>query len=213
MRDGWTRTTLGEVASWQGGMTPRKSTAEFWEGGGTPWISSKEVQGGVLHATEHAVTELALRETTLRKLPAGSVVLVVRSGVLAHTLPVAYVPFEATVNQDVKAGIAGDTLVARYLHLLLQALGPELLQRYRKTGTTVQSVDFPALLKHEIRVPPLQSQRRIVDLIDAVEGGVAAARERAEAGDALRAALLAELLSGSHEIPDSYDRLLENARA
>ncbi len=146
-------------------MTPSMSRADFWQNGDIPWLSSKEITGGVLRTSEKTVSALALKETGLRLVPAGSVAIVVRSGILVHTFPVAYVPFDVTVNQDVKIGTPRPGVDGRFLAYLLESMQAEVLARYRKTGTTVQSLNVPALLAHRVWLPPLDVQRRIVDLV------------------------------------------------
>lgn len=165
MNDEWEVTTVGELATWRGGMTPSMSNPAFWTGGEIPWLSSKEVVGGVLTGTTRKVTAEALRGNSLRLADAGSVAVVVRSGILLHTFPVAYVPFPTTVNQDVKIGTPSPGVNGRFLAYLLESEANAILGAYRKTGTTVQSINVPALLGHKVRVPSLPVQRRIVDLM------------------------------------------------
>ncbi|GEM_PF-2550404 len=165
MSEKWIDTTVGELADWKGGLTPSLANKTYWEGGEIPWISSKEVVGGVLSNTKRKVTPAAVEGTSLSLTQAGSVVVVVRSGILLHTFPVAYVPFPTTVNQDVKIASPVAEVEGRFLAYLLESLSIEVLQRYRKTGTTVQSIDVSGLLSHPVRRPPLVVQRRIMDLI------------------------------------------------
>ena len=49
---------------------------------------------------------------------------------------------------------------------------------------------------------------RIVDVVESVDGAIAAADVAAADARDLRSALLSDLLSGDHEIPESYDRFL-----
>jgi len=160
----------------------------FWTDGTVPWISSKDVRGTELEGPSRLLAQAAIDETPLRLLPAGSVVLVVRSGILRHTLPVAYVPFETTVNQDIKAATAKPFVDARFLSITLQGQSAELLRLYRKSGTTVESLTFNSLLRHEISVPPLDVQQRIVDLIGALDENIGALQTEMQAiTDALAA--------------------------
>jgi len=59
-----------------------------------------------------------------------------------------------------------------------------------------------------ILLPPLDEQRRIVDIVSAAEEHASAADSLANTLRSLRSALLADLLSGDREIPASYDELL-----
>ncbi len=60
-----------------------------------------------------------------------------------------------------------------------------------------------------IQLPPPEEQQRIVDLIHTVDDTIVAADVAIDGAVALRSGLLADLLSGDHEIPESYDALLE----
>jgi type I restriction enzyme S subunit len=64
------------------------------------------------------------------------------------------------------------------------------------------------LLEIPIPLPPLDDQTPWVDLLDSLGSLEVAARENADRLTRLRSSLLADLLSGEHEIPASYDELL-----
>jgi restriction endonuclease S subunit len=164
----WPMTRLGEVADWAGGMTPSTSEPRFWSNSGIPWISSKDVKAKTLSDTERHVTALAVQETTLKLRPPGGIAVVVRSGVLAHTFPVAYVPFECVVNQDVKYGVPSSSMDGRYLAAFLAANNSRILKEFLKQGATVQSIEFDRLLDMEVPLPPLDEQKRIVAKLDEV---------------------------------------------
>lgn len=210
-RDDWVDTTLGAIADWRGGMTPSMSNPAYWNDGDIPWISSKEVVGGVIVATEKMITTLAINETSLRLLPPGVVVVVVRSGILLHTFPVAYVPFESTVNQDVKSAVPFDCVDGRFLAHLIESNAQEILQRYRKTGTTVQSVDVPGLMSYRVSLPTLPVQRQIVDLMTHLDTYLSDLDFEVSNLEGVRQQVLASLLSGAIEVPDSYESLLSEA--
>lgn len=59
---------------------------------------------------------------------------------------------------------------------------------------------FPAL--------PVARQEELSEILDYAQASVASAQERVDTLDNLRAAVLSALLSGEHEIPESYDRFL-----
>jgi type I restriction enzyme S subunit len=101
-------------------------------------------------------------------------------------------------------------------------LGPDFLffwataQRTRSaaealmTGTTGrQRVSANDLSGLRIAVPPRSGQQRIVDTISAFDEVVSGARAVAASLRQSRISLLADLLSGGHGIPSSYERLLE----
>lgn len=189
----WPLRTIGDLADWRGGMTPSMAEPGFWSDGSIPWISSSEVVGGVLTGTARKVTQRAVDETALRLASANSVAIVVRSGILAHTFPVALVPFRATVNQDVKIGQPREGVAAEFLAYTLENRADEILRRFRKTGTTVQSIDVRSLMALEVPLPPLAEQYRIVTVASALDQYGANSKAEEEAAGAVLDAYLSAL--------------------
>ena len=99
--------------------------------------------------------------TRLRLCPVGSVLVVVRSGILAHTLPIAVADSPVSINQDLKAFYCPDSDLNEWLALALRSLAPEILSNNRKDGTTVQSVRYEELCNLIIPVPPSIEQKMI----------------------------------------------------
>ena len=158
--EGW---ALGRVddyfQSW-GGTTPSTSVSRFWDGT-IPWISSKDVKKPRITSGTHFVTETALEESRLRVCPRGSVLVVIRSGVLVHTFPVAITDGEVVINQDLKAFVSPNLTLNEWLALALRALAPSILEANRKDGTTVQSIRFDQLKDLRVAIPPLAEQREL----------------------------------------------------
>ncbi|WP_448231550.1 restriction endonuclease subunit S [Microbacterium lacticum] len=99
----WERVPLKELGDWYGGGTPSKSNPAFWTDGDVPWLSPKDMGPEVLHRTQDHVTSEAVSGSSTKLVPAGSVAVVTRSGILQRTIPVSIVPFATTMNQDMKA--------------------------------------------------------------------------------------------------------------
>ncbi|MGW3522450.1 restriction endonuclease subunit S [Streptomyces olivaceus] len=176
---GWARATLGELGEWFGGGTPSKKRPDFWTDGTIPWLSPKDMGSDVLLATQDLIHESALHDSPVKLVPPGSVTLVVRSGILVRKVPVAFVPFEVTLNQDMKAVIPHCGIDGRWLAWAVRGRERHILENCRKQGTTVASLDMPRLMSTEILVPPPEEQMRIVaeveQQISRIEAGEAAA--------------------------------------
>ena len=98
----WRQVTLGDIGKWQGGGTPSKSNESFWADGTIPWVSPKDMKTLRIDAAQDRITEDAVRNSSAKLIPAHSVAVVTRSGILERTLPVAILQVEAAVNQDLK---------------------------------------------------------------------------------------------------------------
>jgi hypothetical protein len=86
---GWTRLTMGEVGRWFGGGTPSKANPRFWTGGEIPRVSPKDMKFDVITDAQDHITEDAVAQSATNLVEEGSILIVVRSGILQHTLPVA----------------------------------------------------------------------------------------------------------------------------
>jgi type I restriction enzyme S subunit len=163
---GWPREPLRALGTWYGGGTPSKSRPEFWRNGSIPWLSPKDMGPDVLSGTIDHITEAAVAASSTRLIPAGSVAVVARSGILERTLPVAVVPFATTVNQDIKALSCRPDVDPRWAAWGLRASEQELLQTARKAGTTVASLEWRRFLDWRLPVPPIKEQQRIIEILE-----------------------------------------------
>ena len=77
------------------------------------------------------------------------------------------------------------------------------------TGTTGrQRLSANDLGEIALNLPPLAEQKRIVEIVSSIDDVIQSTEQAASDAMNLRAGLLSDLLSGEHEIPASYDSLL-----
>ena len=72
--------------------------------------------------TQNTISRDAIEETTLKEIPAGSVLIVVRGMILAKTVPVGVTKIKVAINQDIKALIPNERVTSEYLSLALRGL-------------------------------------------------------------------------------------------
>ena len=163
---GWAWTEYAQIGDWLGGGTPSKDEASFWSGGTIPWVSPKDVKSIAINATIDKITEAALKNSAANIIPKNSVLFVVRSGILKHTLPVAVNRMKVAVNQDLKALIPLGGIDAFFLAYGVVAFNDTMLHTCAKSGTTVQSIEFPSLKSFRIPLAPVPEQQQIVSEIE-----------------------------------------------
>lgn len=136
------------------GGTPSKTVSAYWAGE-IPWASPKDFGPFILGETEDHITQEAVTHSAAKIATKGSVLVVVRSGVLAHTLPVAITGRDMAINQDLKALICKDGISPEFLATYLLTFGDQILPLITKHGVTVQSVNTPEF--RALPVPILDS--------------------------------------------------------
>lgn len=186
--------TIADLGTWQGGLTPSKAVPANW-GGNILWVTPKDMGVSNITTSQDKITQQALANTTLSVYKPGSVVVVFRSGILRHSFPVAIANVSFTVNQDLKVLEPREGVHSRFAYHLLVAIGPQLIQKAVKTGTTVESVDFATFLSTQVYLPCLDEQRRIAGVLDALDETIAASEVLIAKLKAMRQGLLHDLLT------------------
>ena len=160
------------------GGTPSTAHPEYWNGS-IPWVSAKDFKAFRFEDSEDHVTELAVAESTTCYVNRPAVLMVSRSGILQHTLPVMVTHKPTTINQDIKAFFPDDRVSVDYLGAFFDVFGSRLLPLVCKSGATVQSLNTEQLMDLSIPLPPLSEQRKIVAELDAAYAAKRAADEKA----------------------------------
>jgi type I restriction enzyme, S subunit len=119
--EGWKRKTLTCLGKWKGGGTPSKANLNYWENGSIPWVSPKDMKSNSIKETEDYITPEAIVESSTNLIPQGSILVVTRSGILRHSVPIAINEVPVSINQDLKALIPSNEFdvgyVANYMWL------------------------------------------------------------------------------------------------
>jgi type I restriction enzyme S subunit len=162
----WVSVPIGDLGTWSGGGTPSKAIADYWTDGTVPWVSPKDMKSFRIRQAEDTITEQAVEQSSAKKIPPSSILMVTRSGILAHTFPVAVNDVEVAVNQDIKTLSPSAGVSPEYLAWFLKSQNFFILKNCTKHGTTVSSVDTGCLKRVEIPLAPDAEQRRIVEKIE-----------------------------------------------
>lgn len=159
----WEIVRLGDVIKPIGGGTPSKNNKAFWNGH-IPWISPKDMKDEEIWDASDHISEEALYESSTSLIEPGSVLLVVRSGVLKHSLPIAINRTPVCINQDLKAVAPSDKLTSEYLFVTLKHLEKMILAQCVRVGSTVHNIDSKKLFDIKITLPPVLLQRAFTDI-------------------------------------------------
>jgi restriction endonuclease S subunit len=146
-----------------GGKTPSTSNSAYWNGS-VNWTTSKDMKSKYIDSTLTKMSEIAAEQTQM--FQPKTLLIVVRSGILRRTLPLAILRQPSTVNQDIKtvSFYIGD--VCEFVYDFLLAQEENVLTKYAKSGTTVESINFEELKDIAIPLPPLKEQQGITAAID-----------------------------------------------
>ena len=158
--EGWVWCRLSEIANYGGGKTPSMDNKQYWSNGTNLWITSKDMKCERITDSMMKISNDALDIMT--QYEPGTLLMVTRSGILRHSLPIAILEEKATVNQDLKTISLHLKETHEYVYYAIKARERYILKEYHKDGTTVDSINFEKFAEILLPIPPYDEQKRIV---------------------------------------------------
>lgn len=145
---GLNKSVLGDVATFVGGGTPSRARPEYFTGS-ICWATSKDMRCEYLDDTEEHITQQAVEDSATKIVPAGAILVVVKSKILAHHLPVAVARVRTCFGQDLKGIILNDGFEVSFVATSIRLGKKWLLERARGINTEGLTLDhlraFPML--------------------------------------------------------------------
>jgi type I restriction enzyme, S subunit len=162
----WGLPKLKHFTSFAGGGTPSRDNIEYWNGN-IPWVSPKDMKVEIINSAEEYITQTGLENSSSSLRPSGQVLMVVRSGILKHTIPVAITEVPVALNQDMKAlSFTDGSCLNLFFMRWTQGLNDLLLLAWAKQGATVESIEQTYLAETVIPLPPIPEQQTIIAFLE-----------------------------------------------
>jgi len=210
--DDWIQTTVGEVMSTSiGGIWGEDAGADELDV--FVYRQTEFDDDGCLSMPSDAIRSVSRNQLKSRRLLAGDILLQKSAGTPNLPGRVVIVP----------PGIEENATCSNFLQLIRadatkcdsRFLFWELWLRHKsggafefQRGTNIRNLDLKQYFAQSLQLPPLAEQQRIVEIVSSIDLAIQSTERAVADAKSLRSGLLSELLSGEHEIPESYDRLL-----
>ncbi|AML50183.1 restriction endonuclease subunit S [Falsihalocynthiibacter arcticus] len=163
---GWEVKRLSYATRFKGGSTPSKNEDQFWIDGTIPWVSPKDMKRKEIYDTKDHLTELGAMQSASGLIAPGHVMMVVRSGILRHSIPAAINRVAVTVNQDMRVFLPFRELKSEFIYWVIEGLQKTLVDLWSKSGTTVESLETEYVNSSPFPIPPLEEQSAITRFLD-----------------------------------------------
>jgi type I restriction enzyme, S subunit len=197
----WTVSRLGELGKCSSGTTPLRVLYErYFRNGSTPWVKTLDLTNGLIISTSENVTDVALKETSLKVYPVGTV-LVAMYGGFQQIGRTGLLRIPAAVNQALTAIQVDDSRLASEFLLATLNYRIEYWKMVASSSRKDPNITGSDIRRFPIAYPSYARQRAVatalgdVDaLLDGLDRLIAKKRD-------LKQAAMQQLLTGQTRLP------------
>lgn len=163
----WKKDTINNLCkNIIGGGTPSRNNLQYFSGN-IPWISPKDMKTNIIFDSKEHITLEAVNNSSTKIIPSKSILMVIRSGILKHTLPVAININEVTINQDMKAFVPSEKINNIFLLYLFKMMERNILSKVR--SVTADNIDFNGFKKNLFITPPIELQNQFAKKVEHID--------------------------------------------
>ncbi len=176
-----------------GGGTPSRAVPSYFEGK-ICWATSKDIKRELIWDTEEHVTAEAVAKSATKLVPKGTLLVVVKSKILARKLPLTISQIPICFGQDLKGIVPSNPEAVHFLFHSLKAGERWLLERAR--GINTEGLTLEHLRDFPLSIPPTDLQGRFGAKVEAIHRAKAAHQSALGKLDSLIASLQATAFKG-----------------
>jgi type I restriction enzyme, S subunit len=160
--NGWVKTSLGEIAEWGSGGTPSRAISKYFIGN-IPWIKTGELNDNVIYETEEHISEEALKNSSAKIFPKGSVAIAMYGATIGKT---AILGIDAATNQACAIAKTFPGINNKYLYYYLKSEKQNFIDKGK--GGAQPNISQTVIKLHPFPLAPANEQKRIADKLDCV---------------------------------------------
>ena len=201
--DDWVESTLGEIANWGSGGTPKADNPDFYDGE-IPWCVIGDLTESEVWETEKRITNLGLSNSSAKVIDPGTVLLAMYGASIGRT-GISAIPM-ATNQAIAFARCHPNLALPKYLLAYLQTQKTKFVEMGQ--GAAQPNISQTIIKSWPIDLPPIPYQNHLVSKMDVFDATLFTLQSSIHSSKLLRSSLLSDLLSGEHEIPASYDKVM-----
>ena len=158
--EGWVWCRLGKIGIWGSGVTPSRNKKEYYDGN-IPWLKTGDLNDSYIYETSELITDLAVKDCSLKKIPTGSVLIAMYGATIAK---LGLLEIEVTINQACCACTPFSGIVNKFLFYYLFSQKQNI--KDKAEGGAQPNISKEKLINFPFPLPPLKEQHRIVQKIE-----------------------------------------------
>lgn len=183
-----------------GGGTPSTKNPRYWDGN-IPWMTSVGIPEDDIYITkgERFITEEGLKNSATNVIPKGNLIIATRVGLGKAGVNL----IDIAINQDLVGLIVNkNTIVPEFLAWYIRSSRALSHILAHARGTTIKGISRQVLLDLKVPIPPLEEQKKIVDVLNSLTTLLKNEKSREEKLELIKRVLMHFLLTGKIRVKD-----------
>lgn len=173
--DNWCWTKLNYVGKWGSGGTPSRKNPSFYDGD-IPWIKTGELIDGYIYNSEEKITQEAIDKSSAKVFPINTVAVAMYGATIGK---VGLFKIKAATNQACACCVCNKYIDFKWLFWFLQS--QKMIFIAKGKGGAQPNISQEIIKEHEVPLPPLPEQQRIVERIESLFAKLDEVKEKLEA--------------------------------
>ena len=163
----WFQSKIGEIFQVTSGSTPLRSDNRFFENADIAWVKTTDLNNGLIEKTEEKISQITLKETSVKILPKGTVFVAMyggfnqigRTGLLVH---------EAACNQALSAIYPNEKIDSYFLLTFLNHKVDDW-KNFAASSRKDPNITKSDVLAFPLKYPVKEEQTKIASFLSAVD--------------------------------------------
>ena len=163
----WSQSRIGEIFQVTSGSTPLRSDNRFFENADIAWVKTTDLNNGLIEKTEEKISQIALKETSVKILPKGTVFVAMyggfnqigRTGLLVD---------EAACNQALSAIYPNEKIESYFLLTFLNHKVDDW-KNFAASSRKDPNITKSDVLAFPLTYPVKEEQTKIASFLSAVD--------------------------------------------
>lgn len=191
----WKQKQLGSLTKVIVGGTPSTTESVYWNEGIINWLSSGDINNGIIKQASKLITPLGLEKSSAKLMPPDTVVLAMTGATLGR---IGYLAIETSGNQSVAGLIPNREYNSKFLFYLLQKNTNTILSM--AGGAAQAGINKATIESLEFYFPLINEQKKIADCLTSIDEEINLQIQKVELLKKHKKALLQQLFPSNEVI-------------
>ncbi len=175
----------GEVFRTTSGGTPPKNHPEYYENGTVPWLTSGELNAGIISSVKNYITQAGVDNSSARIIPENSVLIAMYGATAGQ---VGLLKISTTTNQAVCSILPDKNYIPEYLYYAVKSKKDWMISQC--AGGAQPNISQGVIKRMEIADAPYTEQEKFAAFVEQTDKSKVAVRKALDEAQTLYDALM-----------------------